>query len=160
MCILRVFSIGSLIVLATFAVPMFLAGMFDSSRTADETASKPHPLMLQELMAEFGIAPDRTLMIGDSSNDAKAARAAGCAVVGSAVPGVREVVEHGVDGLLVPEADAQALAGALERVLRDAVFGARLGAAAQLLLDAPTLSAAVSLLALGAFLKRPPSQER
>jgi glycosyltransferase involved in cell wall biosynthesis len=57
--------------------------------------------------------------------------AAGCAVVGSAVPGVREVVEDGVDGLLVPEADPQALADALERVLRDAVFGARLGAAAR-----------------------------
>lgn len=56
---------------------------------------------------------------------------AGCAVVGSAVPGVREVVEDGVDGLLVPEADPQALADALERVLRDAVFGARLGAAAR-----------------------------
>ncbi len=41
-----------------------------------------------------------------------------------------------------------------------AVEPARLGAAAQLLLDAPTLSAAVSLLALGAFLKRPSSQER
>ena len=41
-----------------------------------------------------------------------------------------------------------------------AVEPARLGAAAQLLLDAPTLNAAVSLLALGAFLKRQPSQER
>ncbi|MEI8305613.1 MAG: hypothetical protein WCF99_00980 [Chloroflexales bacterium] len=35
-----------------------------------------------------------------------------------------------------------------------AVEPARLGAAAQLLLDAPTLNAAVSLLALGAFLQR------
>ncbi len=44
--------------------------------------------------------------------------AAGCAVVGSAVPGVRELIEHGVDGLLVAEADPQALADALERLLR------------------------------------------
>jgi len=57
--------------------------------------------------------------------------AAGCAVVGSAVPGVREVVEHDVDGLLVPEADAGALADALERVLRDPALGARLGAGAR-----------------------------
>ncbi|MEI7642979.1 MAG: hypothetical protein WCJ55_01600 [Chloroflexales bacterium] len=40
-----------------------------------------------------------------------------------------------------------------------AVEPARLGAAAQLLLDAPTLNAAVSLLALGAFLRPQPAQE-
>ena len=57
--------------------------------------------------------------------------AAGCAVVGSAVPGVREVVADGVDGLLAPEADAVALADALERLLRDPLLGARLGAAAR-----------------------------
>ena len=57
--------------------------------------------------------------------------AAGCAVVGSAVPGVREVLDDGVDGLLVAEADAPALADALERVLRDPPFGARLAAAAR-----------------------------
>lgn len=45
--------------------------------------------------------------------------AAGCAVVGSAVPGVREVLEDGVDGLLVNESDPVAMADALERVLRN-----------------------------------------
>ena len=43
--------------------------MFDGSRTADETAGKPHPLMLQELMREFGTEPERTLMIGDTTHD-------------------------------------------------------------------------------------------
>ena len=57
--------------------------------------------------------------------------AAGCAVVGSAVPGVREVLEDGVDGLLVNESDPVAMADALERVLRDPPFGARLAAAAR-----------------------------
>lgn len=57
--------------------------------------------------------------------------AAGCAVVGSAVPGVREVLDHGVDGLLVPENDPLAMADAFERVLRDPETGARLGAAAR-----------------------------
>ncbi|TZF85353.1 glycosyltransferase [Cognatilysobacter lacus] len=57
--------------------------------------------------------------------------AAGCAVIGSAVPGVRETLHDGVDGLLVPEGDPQALADALERLLRDDAFAARLGAAAR-----------------------------
>lgn len=57
--------------------------------------------------------------------------AAGCAVVGSAVPGVREVLDDGVDGLLVPEADAVALADALERLLRDPQGAARMAAAAR-----------------------------
>ena len=57
--------------------------------------------------------------------------AAGCAVVGSAVAGVREVLRDGEDGLLVPENDPAALADALERLLRDEAFAARLGAAAR-----------------------------
>jgi phosphoglycolate phosphatase len=61
-----------------------LAGVFDASRTADETASKPHPLMLQELMREFGIEPERTLMIGDTTHDLQLALNAGTARVGVA----------------------------------------------------------------------------
>ena len=58
-----------------------LRGMFDSSRTADETAGKPHPLMLQELMAELDVPPERLLMIGDTTHDLQMARNAGCASV-------------------------------------------------------------------------------
>jgi phosphoglycolate phosphatase len=59
-----------------------LHGVFDATRTADETAGKPHPLMLQELMAELGVAPGRTLMIGDTTHDLLLARNAGTASVG------------------------------------------------------------------------------
>jgi phosphoglycolate phosphatase len=59
-----------------------LQGMFDSSRTADETAGKPSPLMLHELMAEFAVEPERTLMIGDTTHDLQMALNAGCASVG------------------------------------------------------------------------------
>ena len=59
-----------------------LRGMFDGSRTADQTAGKPHPLMLQELMAEFDVRPDRLLMIGDTTHDLQMAVNAGCASVG------------------------------------------------------------------------------
>jgi phosphoglycolate phosphatase len=58
-----------------------LHGMFDATRTADETAGKPHPLMLNELMAELGVAPERTLMIGDTTHDLQMARNAGTASV-------------------------------------------------------------------------------
>ncbi len=59
-----------------------LQGIFDGSRTADETAGKPHPLMLQELMQEFGVHADRVLMIGDTTHDLQMALNAGCASVG------------------------------------------------------------------------------
>lgn len=59
-----------------------LAGTFDASRTADQTAGKPDPLMLRELMAEFGVPPERTLMIGDTTHDLQMALNASCASVG------------------------------------------------------------------------------
>lgn len=54
---------------------------FDSTRTADETAGKPSPQMLFELMRQFGAEPERTLMIGDTTHDLQMARNAGCASV-------------------------------------------------------------------------------
>jgi phosphoglycolate phosphatase len=50
---------------------------FDSSRCADETHSKPHPAMLQELMQELLIEPEATLMIGDTAHDVQMAANAG-----------------------------------------------------------------------------------
>ncbi len=59
-----------------------LKGRFDGSRTADETAGKPHPRMLHELMREFDVPPERTLMIGDTTHDLQMALNAGCASIG------------------------------------------------------------------------------
>ena len=42
---------------------------------------KPDPLPLHKTCEALGTLPSRTLMVGDSSNDARAARAAGCPVV-------------------------------------------------------------------------------
>lgn len=42
---------------------------------------KPDPMPLLKTCEYLGIAPARALMVGDSSNDARAARAAGCPVV-------------------------------------------------------------------------------
>ncbi len=59
-----------------------LHGVFDASRTADETQGKPHPLMLHELMAELGTSPERTLMVGDTTHDLQMALNARCPSVG------------------------------------------------------------------------------
>jgi phosphoglycolate phosphatase len=59
-----------------------LQGLFNGSRTADETAGKPDPRMLHELMREFGTEPERTLMIGDTTHDLQMALNAGCPAVG------------------------------------------------------------------------------
>jgi colanic acid/amylovoran biosynthesis glycosyltransferase len=59
------------------------------------------------------------------------AAACGVPAVATAVGGIPELVEDGVTGLLVLPGDARALAEALERLLRDREFRARLGAAAR-----------------------------
>lgn len=59
-----------------------LDGFFEFTRGGDAFAfKKPHPLPLLETCAALGTLPARTLMVGDSSNDAQAARAAGCPVL-------------------------------------------------------------------------------
>lgn len=59
------------------------------------------------------------------------AMAAGKAIVSTAVDGCREVLREGDTGLLVPPADAAALAGALERVIGDAALRLALGTRAR-----------------------------
>lgn len=50
---------------------------FDVTRCADETASKPHPRMLHEIMAHCAVTPERALMVGDSVFDLQMASNAG-----------------------------------------------------------------------------------
>jgi phosphatidylinositol alpha-mannosyltransferase len=57
------------------------------------------------------------------------AMAAGLPVVASDIPGYREVVRDGVDGVLVPPGDAGALADAVSRLLEDRAEASRLAAA-------------------------------
>lgn len=69
-----------------FARPLLRAkgldGFFAQVFGGDAFArKKPDPLPLLETCKALGSAPGRTLMIGDSSNDAQAARAAGCPVL-------------------------------------------------------------------------------
>jgi len=59
------------------------------------------------------------------------AMAAGTPVIGTAVGGIPDVIDHGRTGLLVPSGDAAALAGAIERLLDDHAEAARLAGAAR-----------------------------
>jgi phosphoglycolate phosphatase len=58
-----------------------LGHYFQASRCADECFSKPHPQMLEELMVEFAVPPEATLMIGDTTHDLQMAENAGVAAV-------------------------------------------------------------------------------
>ncbi len=51
-----------------------LGDYFIATRCADETVSKPHPLMLQELLAYTSIAIDDAVMVGDTSYDLEMAQ--------------------------------------------------------------------------------------
>jgi phosphoglycolate phosphatase len=69
-----------------FARPLLaskgLDGFFEYAFGGDAFArKKPDPLPLLETCRALGTQPARTLMVGDSRNDAEAARAAGCPVV-------------------------------------------------------------------------------
>lgn len=59
-----------------------LGPLFQATRCADECHSKPHPQMLEELMAELGVAATSTVMIGDTSHDLLMASNAGVAGLG------------------------------------------------------------------------------
>ncbi len=56
--------------------------LFDITRCADETRSKPHPQMLQEIMDMLGVEPANTLMIGDTEYDLQMANNAGAVPLG------------------------------------------------------------------------------
>lgn len=59
-----------------------LASCFHGTRCADETFSKPHPAMLQELTRELGQDMSRTVMIGDTTHDLLMAANAGAKGIG------------------------------------------------------------------------------
>jgi phosphoglycolate phosphatase len=59
-----------------------LLDYFDATRCADETRSKPHPLMLRELLHALEAVASECLMVGDSEYDLMMANAVGVAGVG------------------------------------------------------------------------------
>lgn len=86
---------------------------FVASRCADETAGKPDPLMVEELLWELDLDPAQALMIGDTSYDMEMARRAGVDAVGVAW-GVHEHHELEASGALVVLDGVPALTGWLK----------------------------------------------
>ena len=56
-----------------------LTAYFHATRCADEAPSKPHPQMLQDLMAVLDVLPEETIMVGDTEYDMEMATNAGVA---------------------------------------------------------------------------------
>lgn len=96
-----------------FARPLLQAkaldGFFDHVFGGDDFArAKPDPLPLVETCRALATRPARTLMVGDSSNDLQAARAAGCPVA---------LVRYGYNhGLPVDAAGADRVLDRLDRL--------------------------------------------
>ncbi len=66
-----------------FTLPLLekksLSNYFEVIYGGDSFAhKKPHPVAMQQVCRDFQLSPDQVLAIGDSSNDALAARSAGC----------------------------------------------------------------------------------
>lgn len=56
--------------------------LFDVTRAANETRSKPDPLMLQEILTVTGVSVEQAVMIGDSSYDLEMAQRLGMPRIG------------------------------------------------------------------------------
>jgi phosphoglycolate phosphatase len=69
-----------------------LSKFFNATKTVDECFSKPHPQMLDELMDELVVMPERTLMIGDSQYDMQMGKNAG--VITAAVSYGSQTASH------------------------------------------------------------------
>jgi phosphoglycolate phosphatase len=79
-----------------------LGRVFPVTRTADETLSKPNPLMLEEIITDFDSHASRCLMIGDSLFDLQMANNAGMDALGVAwgVQGARQLQDLEPAGLI------------------------------------------------------------
>lgn len=57
-------------------------GMFVTQQVADFHPSKPHPSMILQAMADVGVGPEQTVMVGDTTYDMEMAAAAGVTGIG------------------------------------------------------------------------------
>ena len=91
-----------------------LQSLFAATRTADETANKPDPLMLRELLHQLDVPVERALMIGDTEYDAQMARAIGMPMLGVTC-GVHEPVRILAAGAMALVESVRELPGWLDQ---------------------------------------------
>lgn len=96
-------------------------GAFATIQTADDAPSKPHPGMLLQAMAEAGIGPDATTMLGDTTFDMAMARAAGVRPIGVTwgYHPVEALREAGAETLISGIEELRPLIGIPQRVSTD-----------------------------------------
>ncbi len=58
-----------------------VANLFEATVTADESAGKPNPLMLEMISEQTGVPTSKMVMVGDTEHDLYLAQNAGCAAV-------------------------------------------------------------------------------
>ena len=87
-----------------------LAALVCASRCADETASKPDPRMLREIVAELGLLPADALMIGDTDYDMEMARRIDMPAIGVTC-GVHEASRLRAGGAIALVDDVRAVGG-------------------------------------------------
>jgi phosphoglycolate phosphatase len=100
-----------------------LAERFATIQTSDDAPSKPHPGMVLAAMRETGVAPDDTVVVGDTVFDLEMARAAGARAIGVAwgyhpPAALREAGAHAMIEAfaeLLPTLDRLWSGGAVER---------------------------------------------
>ena len=98
---------------------------------AGQLASPHIRSALQE--ADIFVAPSVEMPNGDKDGMPTAvleAMAAGCAIVATSAGSIHEIINHGQEGLIVPQRDPTALAAAIELLARDKARAASLGAGA------------------------------
>ncbi len=60
-----------------------LQSLFHTTHPADQYPSKPHPAMIEAALADVGLDPSQTVMVGDTSYDMDMARYANVAGIGA-----------------------------------------------------------------------------
>lgn len=125
----RLSELGSAYSADLYGIDPFAFGTTAATRGLPVTVHKSFPpSRLPEILGTADVLVLPSLMFESSSRVVREALLHGLAVVATETGGPEEVIEHGVNGLMVPPADPEALAQALHRLADDPKLRERLAA--------------------------------